>query len=70
MESFCKASVKEYTENGYKQYFNAKIISKIGRNGKAVKERHYSDHKKGISILIHTTIILIGAMDIQIYLHR
>ncbi len=47
MESFCKASVKEYTENGYKQYFNAKIISKIGENGKAVKERHYSDHKKG-----------------------
>lgn len=30
MESFCKASVKEYTANGYKQYFNAKIIPKIG----------------------------------------
>gem|GEM_PF-4463745 len=26
--------------------------------------------KKGISILIHMTIILIGATDIQIYLHR
>jgi hypothetical protein len=45
-------------------------ITKIGENGKAVKERHYSDHKKGISILIHMTIILIGATDIQIYLHR
>lgn len=30
MESFCKSSVKEYTANGYKQYFNAKIIPKIG----------------------------------------
>lgn len=30
MESFCKASVKEYTAKGYAQYFKVKILPKIG----------------------------------------